>query len=129
LSAGPRRQRWGLVPIALLAALSAWPAGAAPPPEGSEDWKIIHPFQEWVTTQHDSVGRWCCNIGDGRPVDARIAGDHWEAHVTPEHFPGEAQRWIEVPSAAVTHNPNPTGRPILWLYHGRVQCFAPEGGV
>jgi hypothetical protein len=117
--------------IILAAALLAvtLPAYAAPPPEGSEDWKIMHPYKEWVTTQHDLRGRWCCDIGDGRPVDARITGDHWEVHVTPQHWPGETDRWLAVPDEKVTRSVNPMGTPILWLYQGRVQCFAPPDGA
>jgi hypothetical protein len=111
----------------------------------------MHPYAEWMTAQHDTAGRWCCDIGDGRPVEAKIVGDHWEAHVTPKHFPDLAQTcaapqvgpgsdapckslgpqgvWMQVPDEKVTHNVNPTGMPILWLYQGRVQCFAPPDGV
>jgi hypothetical protein len=107
----------------------AAPAGASPPPKDSEDWKIMAPYKEWVTSQHDTLGRWCCDIGDGRPVEARIDDDHWVVHVTPAHFPGEAERWMTVPDEKITRNANPTGTPILWLYQGRVQCFAPPDGV
>jgi len=120
-------------PIALLAALAllalAQPAGAAPPPQDSEDWKIMHPYQQWVTSQHDLLGRWCCDIGDGRPVEARISDDHWEVHVTKDHFPDEPERWLPVPEEKVTRGLNPMGTPILWLYQGHVQCFAPPDGV
>lgn len=87
------------------------------------------PFRAWITTQHDPAGRWCCDLGDGRPVDAKIEGDHWRAHVTPEHFPGEVDRWVDVPDDAVIRGSNPTGVAILWLYNGRTQCFAPADGV
>jgi len=117
-------------PLAALALLAlATPALAAPPPVGSEDWKIMAPYKEWVTGQHDLAGRWCCDIADGRPVDARVVGDHWEAHVTPQHFPGEADRWVVVPEDKITRSVNPMGTPILWLYQGRVQCFAPPDGA
>ena len=105
------------------------PAHAAPPPKDSDDWKIMQPFVNWITTQHDAMGRWGCDIGDGRPVDARISGDHWDVHITPAHFPGEQDRWMPVPDEKVTHGSNPTGNPILWLYRGQVQCFAPPDGV
>jgi hypothetical protein len=116
---------------ALAAAVIALPiaAHAAPPPLGSEDWNLMAPFKEWVTTQHDSLGRWCCDIGDGRPVEARIDSDHWSVHVTPQHFPGETDRWMAVPEEKVVPGANPTGSPILWLYRGQVQCFAPPNGA
>lgn len=130
--------------------LAAGPALAAPPPVGSDDYKIMHPYAEWVTTQHDGLGRWCCDLGDGRPVEARIEDDHWLAHVTRQHFPNTTQvcpgplagpgssecaplgpdgAWVKVPDEKITRNANPTGTPILWLYQGRVQCFAPPDGV
>jgi hypothetical protein len=136
--------------LAALLFVVSWPAFAAPPPAGSEDAKIMAPFKEWVTSQHDTSGRWCCDIGDGRPVEARIDGDHWAAHITLQHFPDTAQVcpgpvagpgsaacvplgpdgvWATVPDEKVTRNANPTGAPILWLYQGRVQCFAPPDGV
>jgi hypothetical protein len=118
----------GLVAGAVLLAWMA-PARAAPPPIGSDDWNIMAPYREWVTSQHDGLGRWCCDIGDGRPVEARIDADHWLVHVTPAHFPGETDRWMTVPDEKITRNANPTGTPILWLYQGRVQCFAPPDGV
>jgi hypothetical protein len=143
-----------LIAAALAATLSA-PAAAAPPPVGSEDYQVMMPYKEWITSQHDGLGRWCCDIGDGRPVEAvigkmapgpvregewRLPGpapvspaadgdDHWWAHVTPAHWPGEIDRWVFVPDEKITHNANPTGSPILWLYQGRVQCFAPPDGV
>jgi hypothetical protein len=116
---------------ALIVAAVMWPvvAYAAPPPVGSDDWNIMAPYKEWVTSQHDQLGRWCCDIADGRPVDARIEGDHWVAHVTPEKFDGEKDHWLAVPDEKITRNANPTGSPILWLYQGRVQCFAPPDGA
>jgi hypothetical protein len=118
--------------LVLGALLQAAPlADAAPPPVGSDDWNIMAPYRKWVTSQHDTSGAWCCDIGDGRPVEARIAadGDHWEAHVTKQHFPDEPEAWLPVPDEKIIRDANPTGTPILWLYQGRVQCFAPPDGV
>ena len=103
-------------------------AHAAPPPVGSDDWNVMAPYAEWITKQHDTRGRWCCDIGDGRPVEARIVDDHWEAHVTPQHFPGEDDRWVPIPDEKIVRA-NPTGTAILWLWESRVQCFAPPDGV
>ncbi len=104
-------------------------AHAAPPPVGSDDWQIMHPYAEWVTTQHDRRGYWCCDIGDGRPVEARIVDDHWEVHITKAHFPDEPEHWLTVPEGKITAGGNPTGTPIVWLLHGNVQCFAPPDGA
>lgn len=121
-----------------LALAVACPVCAEPPPVGSEDYKIMHPYADWVTAQHDAAGRWCCSPADGRPVEARtrtsidpdgVEREHREAHITPEHFPGETDRWVTVPDAIVLHTENPVGAPILWLYHGAPRCFAPASGV
>ena len=117
-----------------LCALAVVDARGDPPPVGSDDWKIMHPYAHWVVTQHDAAGRWCCDAADGRPVDATVATmvdddgverSHWVAHVTPAHFPNEIDHWVTVPDDKVLREVNPTGSPILWLYQGRVQCFAP----
>ncbi len=121
-----------LLAAILLAGLAlTHPARAAPPPVGSDDWNIMHPYAEWVTTQHDRRGYWCCDIGDGRPVEARIAsdGNHWEVHITKTHFPEEPDHWLVVPDGKITNGGNPTGTPIVWLLHGNVQCFAPPDGA
>lgn len=124
--------------MTFLVVLTAHGAVAAPPPPNSEDYKIMQPYAAWVVGQHDILGRWCCDIGDGRPVEAHIQGDHWMVHVTPEKFPAQTvpgpdspsgDRWMAVPENKVTRGANPTGAPILWMYQGRIQCFAPPDGV
>ena len=50
---------------------------------------------------------------------------YWRAHVTPAHFPGQPDHWVIVPDEKIVPGANPTGSPILWLYNGLVQCFAP----
>lgn len=118
-------------------------AWADPPPVGSDDWNVMHPYKEWVAGQHDRLGRWCCEISDGRPVDARISGgDHWEVHIVPQQWaegnstrPGPSvngvltDHWMLVPDEKITHGANPTGHPILWMYQGRIQCFAQPDGI
>lgn len=125
--------------LALLLA-SAGLADAAPPPVGSEDYRLMAPFKDWITSQHSERGISCCSLADGRPVDARIEGDHWIAHVTPEHFPGEIDHWVDIPEDKIVHEGNPMGVPVLWLHTfggatpgpasgGIVLCFAPPSGV
>jgi hypothetical protein len=113
-------------------------AMAMPPAPDSEDAQILGPYKEWISTQRDRYQIPCCDIGDGRPVDADMVtvvdSDHvrrtyWRAHVTPAHFPGEPDHWVIVPDEKVIVGENPTGIPILWLYHGLVQCFAPPTGL
>lgn len=105
-----------LLTIAVIAARVP-SALAAPPPEGSEDWKIMAPFKDWIRDQKQPAGSGgsCCDWSDGRPVEAEIRGQHWWAHVTPAHWPGIADRWIEIPDERVNKGRNPIGLPILWL--------------
>lgn len=117
--------RWFLVAMLFT---GTYVAIAAPPDPKSEDGIAMAPFKTWITSQRDRRGRWCCDIGDGRPVEARVVGNHWEAHVTPQHFPGERDRWMEIEDERIVKG-NPTGQAILWLYHGQVQCFAEPQGV
>ena len=128
---------------------------ASPPPVGSEDWKVMIPFKEWVVSQHDQYTRWCCDLGDGRPTIACIAykeptfvqrakdrkeickradddkvdkEDFWWVFIEKKHFPDEAERWLQVPPEKVVKGGNPMDVPIVWLYKGLVQCFAPPAG-
>ena len=131
----------------LLAASLLWPvtASALPPPEGSPDWEAMAPFKEWITSQTDQIGRWCCDIGDGRPVEACRSvvdpntgpcepgkGSVWWVHITKKHFPDEPEHWLKVEvdrPIRDKNDPNPTGHNIVWLYNGRVQCFSPSEGM
>lgn len=128
------RQRRALLVLAVLGALAAGVecALAAPPVEGSPDWEIMHPYAEWVQKQYAKDGHWCCSAADGRPVDARIDADgHWQAHVTPEHFPDATDHWLTIPDDHVLHQANPMGVPLLW-YNQRMDlpyCFAPAAGT
>jgi hypothetical protein len=125
--------------LGLIAAALVRPtAMAMPPAPGSEDAQIMEPYKAWITTRRDRYENPCCDLGDGRPVDAdtvtvvdpdRVRRTHWRAHVTPAHFPGEPDHWIIVPDEKIIVGKNPTGSPILWLYHGLVQCFAPPAGL
>jgi hypothetical protein len=107
---------------------------AAPPAPDSEDAQIMAPYKKWIMTRGDQNGITCCEIGDGRPVDADIITipdnnllkhTYWRAHVTPAHFPGQPDHWVVVPDEKVVPGANPIGTPILWLHNGLVQCFAP----
>ena len=141
--------------LAIVLALLATPALGAPPPPGSEDAKIAVPYSDWIKAQQKPGGGSCCSEADGRPVEARIESDHWIAHVTPEHWPGVRDQWVQVPDVAIIPGTNPIGVPFLWLavphlsspddprcpYCGgqdlgvdpgaalTVLCFAPPSGV
>ena len=111
---------------ASVASSAAW---SAPPPVGSEDWEIMAPYAAWIETQHTADGRWCCTVADGRPVEARTRGDHWQVFISDAKFPNSPEGWADVPDDRVLHGANPTGFPIAWVMQGRVLCFAPAGGV
>jgi hypothetical protein len=113
-------------------------AAASPPAPGSEDSQIMAPYQAWISTRSDRHNNACCDIGDGRPVEADmvtvtdeddVRRTHWRAHVTPKHFPDQPDHWVVVPEDKIVPGANPTGSPILWLYKGLVQCFAPPAGL
>lgn len=119
--------------LAAFVVLWAGAAQAAPPPVGSEDYELMHPYAEWVETQHNDKGYWCCNWSDGRTTDARINADgHWEVHLTRQHFPDlSADKWMIVPDDKVLHHGNPVGIPIVW-YSARmdlIYCFDPASGT
>jgi hypothetical protein len=109
-------------------AVSFVPAMAAPPAPGSEDAAIMGPFIEWVETQHTGTGSWCCNVSDGRPVEARMSNGGWEIYVTSEKFPGTKPGWMRVPVHALLSGYNPVGVPIAWVMRGQIFCFAPSNG-
>lgn len=108
--------------------LSANTANASPPPVGSEDYEIMKDFSEWVQAQTTPEGYGCCDIADGRPVDARITKDgQWEAFISVAKFGYTApDAWRIVP-AQLYKNPvkNPIGLPILYWYNGEIRCFIP----
>ncbi len=126
------------VATAMAMALLVRAADAAPPPPDSEDGQIMAPYQSWIISRADRHNNACCDIGDGRPVEADmvtvvdeddVKRTHWRAHVTPAHFPDQPDHWVVVPDEKIVPGANPTGSPILWLYKGLVQCFAPPAGL
>ena len=130
-SLGCRVTRIAGVALLALRACGAEPAWAAPPPAGSEDAQVLGPFRAWMESQQGPWG-WCCDVSDGRMVDARITGNgQWQVRfVHPETLdepppPG----WIDVPEDAVIRNGNPTGVPVAWIFQGRIRCFAPASGT
>lgn len=115
--------RWPLV-----LAVAAGTALAAPPPVGSEDWEILAPHAEWIQgLQRNFVS--CCNLSDGRPVDARTVGDRWQVRFRPGSLANAPLGWVDVPPDAVMPQANPVGMPIAFWVAGRVLCFVPAGAI
>lgn len=64
----------------------------------------------------------CCSLADCRPVDSRLAGDHYEVLIEGE--------WRTVPEHRILNrSDNPTGRAVVcWTPTAGILCFvrAPE---
>lgn len=112
--------------IAALALLVTVIASARAAPPENADPALAPWFQslEVPGTNHSS----CCSQSDCRPVDYRIAGDYYEALLTPEQFAraGVMQPiWIRVPMDRILERvDNPTGKAILcWQPGTGVLCF------
>lgn len=106
--------------VALLLALSAAaPAGTDP------DSARAH----WFQSLKDTNGISCCSLADGREVQARIRGDHWQAFIDRKSFGPEApEAWVDVPPEAVLRVPSLEGFPVAFFYNGAIHCFvAPSG--
>jgi hypothetical protein len=120
------------LPRVLLGALVALPtcAIAAPPPVGSDDYRLLMPYANALNQARTRDGGLCCSVADGSVVDARIAGDRWQVRFLNRRFPDAPKGWIDVPPEAVNRTWfNPTGLPIAWWYGGAIRCFSPAGGV
>ena len=115
-----------------VAALVALPVmtRAAPPPMGSDDYKLLMPYADAIHGVQTKDGGLCCSVADGSVVDARIDTDHWQVRFLNNRFVDAPKGWIDVPPDAVNSKWfNPTGLPIAWWYRGVIRCFTPAGGV
>jgi hypothetical protein len=118
--------------IILTTALFATPVLARPPPPGSEDAAIMKDYAEWVTGQHAPSGQYCCDLSDGRPLkpdEIRSVNGHYEVLYTKRHWDYGTEEWLEVPKEALLPQLSPVGYPIVWIFRGRVYCFAQAGAV
>lgn len=114
--------------LAVAVWLFAGVAQAAPPAEGSEDWNILAPHADWVRRLRLGIAS-CCDLADGRPVDARTRGDRWQVRWRPGQLEGAPTGWTDVPPAVLLRVANPTGFPIAFWHAGAVRCFVPPGGI
>lgn len=117
--------RVGLVLLLMLAACKPIPAHAAPPPVGSEDWEVMAPHGAWFKDLKLPSGASCCDVADGRPVEARSVGDRWQIRFRPGQLDGAPAAWVDVPEDAVLRVANPVGMPIAFWLGGVVRCFVP----
>lgn len=114
--------------LLLAALLSVGTVQAAPPPKGTEDYEIMADYADWIAQLHvDGVS--CCSTADGRPVQARLHGEHWQVRFRAGQLPGAPTEWTDVRDAAVYRGANPVGVPIAWWFGGEIRCFAPPSGI
>jgi hypothetical protein len=132
---GRRRIAAAVIASSLIAAGAG--ASAAPPPTDSEEMRELGPYQSWFTAQTTRMGA-CCSLADGRMVEARIRGGHFEVRfLHPETisapFRPDRGTFYPVAEVAVLRGRNPTGHAIAWWSPvelfvdgasiGRIRCF------
>lgn len=152
-SLGPLGRR-GLMAGIAVGLLAPARALANAPPVGSEDYEILAPFAEWIRTQDDAQGHWCCDISDGRIVQARTVRTgqddaegkpalRWQVlFLHPETLPayGRPEGWQDVEDSALVRDKqgrpvvNPTGIDVAWWlslkemdHHDREAMDVPRG--
>jgi len=119
-------------------------AHGAPAPSGSEEEQRMREYGGWFLSQSSDLGA-CCSLADGRMVNWRINGDHYEVTflhpetVITEEKP-QAGVYYTVEKEAVLHTMNPTGSGIAWwsgyiirrssadgsTVETHIRCFAPD---
>jgi hypothetical protein len=129
-----------LAPVVALALVAGAANAMSPPPIGSEDWELMHPFSEWLRTQYNGhrPGGWCCDLGDARPVQTRTRDGHVQAFLARAKFgPTAPDDWVDVPESAYVVDPatgiraeNPVNVPVLWFnpWANQIQCFIDVAG-
>lgn len=131
LSRGGRFARWLVAPClaAVALALLGGPGRAAPPAVGSEDHRLMAPHAAWIQGLRRG-GVSCCDMSDGRPVEARIVarpggGSGWQVRFRPGSLAAAPVGWVDVEDGAVMPLANPVGVPIAFWAGKRVLCFVP----
>lgn len=82
------------------------------------------PHREWIENLRRG-GVSCCDMGDCRPVSARIVGDRWQVRWRQGQLPTAPLHWTDVPRDVVLTAPNPVGVAVACWNAGRVLCFVP----
>jgi hypothetical protein len=122
--------------LGLCLVVSAAPTLAAPPPEGPL-LDRLKPHKDWIEGQwrhcHNPPSDlcYCCNVADGRPVEAEQQRDgHWRAHVTPEMWPGAPDKGEDMPREIEVPDSPFMFEGFLWRSPktGQNYCFAPPAG-
>ena len=107
-----------LLPSLIALCLGAGPGVAKPPPNPDP---TLAPWFQSLVDPETSLS--CCEETDCRPVDHRLAADHYEVLI------GGA--WVAVPEGKIIRGMhNPTGRAVLcWSPALGIMCFVPGPGV
>lgn len=103
-------------------------------------WAQVDPaIKRWFNDQKvPGTQRTCCSEADGVYAEEDIReGHYWARFVAIQHNEGLAPTeissgWMQVPDAAVIHDPNRNGAPVVWWgwQNGLfIRCYAPGGGV
>jgi hypothetical protein len=97
-------------------------AAHAQPPENADP-----ALAPWFQSLRSAQGGLCCSQADCRPVEYRMANDHYEVLIGKQYGPSVDEHWEEVPAGSVLEKTdNPTGRAIAcWTPYTqpKVLCF------
>lgn len=106
--------------VAILAIFVIGAIAYAAPPENANP-----AYSAWFRSLQDDKGTSCCAESDGRAVEYRIVGDHYEALVGKQFPDGpDPPVWVAIPPDKVLTRPdNPTGRAILFWRPWGILCF------
>lgn len=137
---------FGLGILALALFLSAETAPAGPFWRSGQLAQVDPADREWLGKQLVPGANYrCCDENDGTYAEEEIRGERywvrfaWRHYGNGDHIIHDADSgWMEVPEAAVIHDANRHGAPVVWWsWQGGygdqakvfIRCFAPGGGV
>lgn len=90
--------------------------------------------QQWFKDQTiPGTNQRCCDISDGEYAEEDIRDGHYWTR-----SPKSQGKWLQVPDAAVIHDPNRNGEPVVWYSYDSdaddggyaaltIRCYAPGG--
>lgn len=124
---------WRIVLGVVLVSGTAW---AVPPEPGSPAAEELGRYspkeREWISRQHDQVGRWCCTEGDFDFVTVDAQDGKLRAKAKhPDDKKGIPEGWIDVPNDKIVDVRGQHEVPDViaaWYYQGRIQCILLGGG-
>jgi hypothetical protein len=117
-----------LTTIITILLISTTAAIAEPPPGSDPNSPLAHWYQSLRQPANGTQnGMACCSEADCRPVDFRMAGDHYEVFIDRKTFGPEAPNtWLPVPKDnVIVKAGNPTGSGVACYYIDQILCFVP----